>query len=154
MILNTVYDYLIGEPKSNVFIVDQPMPTPKLQDAVSRLHYEFIYLNGKEISTSMDFWMQIKDGMNFPDYFGFNWDATLDCLRDLSWYSVKPTRLFVYYEDFTQFAVQDQKQFEVALKTLTIATLTIDFNATLIFVLSGELRYLPSLLLNPVFPRV
>ena len=32
---------------------------------------------------------KIASAMNFPDYFGKNWDALVDCLRDLSWLSPK-----------------------------------------------------------------
>jgi len=31
--------------------------------------------------------------LSFPDYFGFNWDALVDCIRDLSWLPPGPVVL-------------------------------------------------------------
>ncbi|MFD3777428.1 barstar family protein [Streptomyces sp. NPDC058612] len=44
-------------------------------------------LNGQEmpdeVSTFQHFWEVLK----FPDYFGWNWNAFYDCVRDLNWLS-------------------------------------------------------------------
>jgi RNAse (barnase) inhibitor barstar len=37
-------------------------------------------INGKE-----DLLKELSAKLNFPDYFGFNWDALHECLRDFHW---------------------------------------------------------------------
>lgn len=37
-------------------------------------------------------------GLQFPSYFGFNWDALFDCLCDLSWLEAD-TRVVLRHED-------------------------------------------------------
>lgn len=37
------------------------------------------------IQTAEDLFLAYEKGGNFPGYFGRNWDALLDCLRDFSW---------------------------------------------------------------------
>jgi RNAse (barnase) inhibitor barstar len=37
------------------------------------------------IRTKAELLVALADAGQFPDYFGSNWDALLDCLRDLSW---------------------------------------------------------------------
>ncbi len=35
--------------------------------------------------------------LNFPRYFGWNWDAFEECLRDLSWF-VEPRKIVIVHE--------------------------------------------------------
>ena len=41
--------------------------------------------DGDQIATKADFLTICANVMQFPDYFGYNWDAFEDCLTDLSW---------------------------------------------------------------------
>lgn len=39
----------------------------------------------------------LSQGLNFPSYFGWNWDALEECLRDLSWIE-QPRRILLIHE--------------------------------------------------------
>ncbi|MFF1833991.1 barstar family protein [Streptomyces sp. NPDC058231] len=42
-------------------------------------------LDGREMPNTDSVFQQFYDGLKLPDYFGWNWDALFDCLRDLKW---------------------------------------------------------------------
>lgn len=42
-------------------------------------------LDGREMRDTDGVLRQFYDGLRLPDYFGWNWDALSDCLRDLEW---------------------------------------------------------------------
>ena len=56
---------------------------PQLRSALQRAGIASFDLNGEPIRTRDDLLRSIADAMQFPDYFGMNWDAVIDCLRDL-----------------------------------------------------------------------
>jgi len=58
--------------------------TPQLRAALERAGIAAFDLNGEPIRTRDDLLRGIADAMQFPDYFGMNWDAVVDCLRDLA----------------------------------------------------------------------
>jgi RNAse (barnase) inhibitor barstar len=58
--------------------------TPQLRAALERAGIAAFDLNGEPIRTRDDLLRGIADAMQFPDYFGMNWDAVIDCLRDLA----------------------------------------------------------------------
>ena len=67
--------------------------------------------NVSSIATDQDFLLKVASGVEstadlfswyqkearFPDYFGRNWDAFLDCLRDFSWTDKK--RIVIAHND-------------------------------------------------------
>nr|WSW47933.1 barstar family protein [Streptomyces sp. NBC_01001] len=44
-------------------------------------------LDGREMRDTDAVFQQFYDGLRLPDYFGWNWNALSDCLRDLEWLS-------------------------------------------------------------------
>ena len=57
--------------------------TPQLRAALQSAGIAAFDLNGEPIHSRDDLLRGIADAMQFPDYFGMNWDAVIDCLRDL-----------------------------------------------------------------------
>ncbi|WP_158558462.1 MULTISPECIES: barstar family protein [unclassified Streptomyces] len=44
-------------------------------------------LNGCDLSDETSVFEKFWEAFKFPDYFGWNWSAFYDCLRDLGWFS-------------------------------------------------------------------
>ena len=44
-----------------------------------------IVIDGMEIRTKEQLLTTMKEALSFPDYFGMNWDAFDEVLKDLSW---------------------------------------------------------------------
>jgi RNAse (barnase) inhibitor barstar len=58
--------------------------TPQLRAALESAGMACFDLNGEAVRTKEDLLRVIAEAMRFPDYFGMNWDAMIDCLRDLA----------------------------------------------------------------------
>lgn len=46
---------------------------------------ELVTIDLRTCTTKTDALQRIADALNFPPWFGHNWDALSDCLADLSW---------------------------------------------------------------------
>ena len=57
--------------------------------------YEMLFLSGDKIKNKEDLFNSLKNAFGFP-YFGENWDALIDCLRNLEWL---PARGYVIFYD-------------------------------------------------------
>lgn len=52
-------------------------------------------LAGSRVSTIDSLFREIADVFEFPDYFGANWPALAECVRDLEWQSSKGVVLMI-----------------------------------------------------------
>jgi RNAse (barnase) inhibitor barstar len=45
--------------------------------------FDLFVFRGDRMTDPSSFWNEIRMSFKFPDYFGGNWDAVTDCLRDI-----------------------------------------------------------------------
>jgi Barstar (barnase inhibitor) len=67
----------------------------------------FVIKIPREISDSTALFQAIYDHAMLPGWFGFNWDATSDCLRDFSW--IENHSIVVHHVDLPCKDVSEQR---------------------------------------------
>jgi RNAse (barnase) inhibitor barstar len=71
-----------------------------------------VYLDGTRITSKVDFLDAIATALDFPSYFGRNWDALVDCLRDIE------TPVEVVWTDAGRYAAADPGGYATAIEIL------------------------------------
>jgi RNAse (barnase) inhibitor barstar len=69
-----------------------------------------VHLDGSGIGSKETFLDAVSAALTFPDYFGHNWDALDECLRDIE----EPTT--VEWTDSANLAARDPGAYEMALR--------------------------------------
>ncbi|TXD37719.1 hypothetical protein FRC98_08510 [Lujinxingia vulgaris] len=59
------------------------------------------------ICSKEDLFQALYERMNFPGYFGFNWDALHDCLTDLGW--IPEHRLSLIHDGFPELSPNERR---------------------------------------------
>lgn len=62
-------------------------------DPIVRCRFVFL---GPRVSSRQDLFDVVSRDLAFPDYFGENWDAFVDCMSDLSW--IEETEVVVAHD--------------------------------------------------------
>jgi RNAse (barnase) inhibitor barstar len=83
-----------------------------------------VFLDGSRIETKLEFLDAVAAALSFPDYFGRNWDALDECLRDMT----EPTIL--EWADAERFAVADPEGFQGALSCFADTTGSVTLRLT------------------------
>ncbi|MEV4002522.1 barstar family protein [Actinomadura sp. NPDC049753] len=69
-------------------------------------------IDGHACRTRVAFFREAARALGFPDYFGHNWDAFLDCLRDLQ----RPALTVAHADEL--LAEEDPRQLAILLEIL------------------------------------
>lgn len=98
---------------SGVYLVSTKPSVEDLRTLCNKHDLTLFYLSEKAIRTKNQFLDYVAKIFDFPDYFGRNWDALEDCLKDMDW--AKANGFLILYEHFEAFAENEPKQFDQAL---------------------------------------
>src|SRR5262245_43266153 len=82
----------------------------------------FAHLDGWKTETKEEFLAAMGEAFSFPDYYGHNFDALLDCLRDVGSYPDNPDSeggTVFLWDGWGPFARADEHAFSVALSVLS-----------------------------------
>lgn len=113
---------LLHNPEAAGVYWFDPASAPRAQELevkAVRQGLAFFPVAGQGIHSKEQFLDHFARALDFPDYFGGNWDAFEDCLTDLSWHDAPG--YVILYGEFDAFAGQAPDQFEVALEILNAA---------------------------------
>ncbi|MEC4812271.1 MAG: barstar family protein [Scytonema sp. PMC 1069.18] len=91
----------------------------KIIEKLSQQKIQVFYLDGREISSKETFLRKVAEAMNFPTYFGVNWDALDECITDLTWCPAQ--RYVLFYERPDIFAQADPDNWQTAINILRSA---------------------------------
>lgn len=89
---------------------------PGCLEALSRAGARVCHLKGESISNKAQFLDRIAEVMDFPDYFGKNWDALEDCLTDLAW--IEASDLVLIFDRTGNFSRTSPGEWKIALEVL------------------------------------
>jgi hypothetical protein len=74
---------LAGDRPPGLYQVTTNLDRDALTTFCQEHNLQLIYLDGEKITTKTEFLQAAAQALQFPDYFGYNWDAFEDCLTDL-----------------------------------------------------------------------
>ena len=78
----------------------------------------FVCVLSNGISTKHGLLIELSDKLIFPKYFGYNWDALIDCLMDFSW--IKERKIIIVHSDLPSISTLEIRSY---LNILSEATL-------------------------------
>ena len=76
-------------------------------------------VNGRKCATPAGLFAEFARALEFPDYFGHNWDALEECLADLEWLPAKGYVVLV--TDAQTVIPDDEEEYETLLEVLSDA---------------------------------
>jgi len=76
---------LAGEIEPGLYRFASRIAPSQVCDVVERAGWRCACIDARGIASKPAFLDAFAGALHFPDYFGRNWDAFEECLRDLSW---------------------------------------------------------------------
>ena len=81
---------------SGLYSTDNVKSIRAIKKAAINNGLDYVYIDLKRVSNKESLLKAVARALHFPSYFGMNWDALNDCLKDMSW---KPAAGYVVVLD-------------------------------------------------------
>lgn len=133
---------LSGDLPPSVYSLETDQAQLKIGEMLAEGGFNFFYLDGTLIRSEQDFFREAQQALNFPDYFGMNWDAFDDSVTDLSWLPLSRGNV-ILYDDFDEFAKANMDQFKLAYYGLDYATRRATAALPCYVLMRGDMALLP-----------
>ncbi len=117
--MNPIDLILSGARPPGIYRLDTNLNADHLVEPLTHYGWRAFYLNGRVMQNKADFLRVASAAMDFPAYFGYNWDSFEECIRDLAW---APSQGYVLiYDRVWQLALPEHKTWQVVRSILTDA---------------------------------
>ncbi len=104
----------MGELSPDVYQLVSPIAPTELADLSRNAEAKLFYIDGSNIVDRASLFHQFTTTMQFPEYFGHNWDALEDCLTDL-FHEDAVNRQIIILDRLDNFAIDDPHQWSMLL---------------------------------------
>lgn len=114
---NPVEFILTGARPPALYRLTSNLNADHLVEPISRQGWRGFYINGEIVQDKESFLRVAGSAMEFPSYFGHNWDAFEESIRDLNW---APAQGYVLiYEMVWRLALYDRAAWQMVRSILT-----------------------------------
>lgn len=114
--MNHLLAVIKGDRSPGLYRVAEEIVVDEVATLCQEQGAHLFYIDGQAVSNKAEFLHACAKAMDFPDYFGANWDAFEDLLTDLEW--IAADRYLVLYSDPEAFAQQDAAEWSTAVDIL------------------------------------
>ena len=134
--MKQLLDILEDFRTSGVFRLEGDISAKELSNISKQHGLAFFLLDGAKITNKEQFLKEAAVQLQFPDYFGANWDAFEDCLTDMSWHEAGG--YVIMFDGAAAFAERSPEQFNMAVQIFrSCAEFWRDRNRLFLVMLSG-----------------
>ncbi len=111
---------LVGDRPPGLYRVTTDVDRNALANFCQEQDMQLIWLDGEKITSKAEFLQAAAQALQFPAYFGYNWDAFEDCLTDLDRLTGKGHVLL--YSQPESFAKANPKDWQTLMAIFRSAT--------------------------------
>jgi len=98
---------------SGVYVLQGTVGAAEVREIAKAHELAFFHLRGRGVEDKDRFFQEAATVLNFPEYFGHNWDAFEECLTDMSW--LPAPGYLILCEDLESFRQQARDDYQTFL---------------------------------------